>query len=80
MAETGCPLAGEMSGHIFFADLDGLKAINDRFGHREGDEAIRQAAAVVSASETSSPTQSRYPNGPAWGWSDSHSGSAGRRR
>ncbi len=20
MAETGCPLAGEMSGHIFFAD------------------------------------------------------------
>jgi two-component system, cell cycle response regulator len=29
---------------MFFADLDGLKSINDRFGHGEGDRAITLAA------------------------------------
>lgn len=29
---------------IIMADLDGLKKINDNFGHNEGDEAIRAAA------------------------------------
>jgi len=32
---------------LFFADLDGLKLINDRYGHEEGDEAIRAAARVL---------------------------------
>ena len=32
---------------LFFADLDGLKLINDRHGHEEGDEAIRAAAKVL---------------------------------
>ena len=34
---------------LFFADLDGLKLINDRHGHEEGDEAIRAAAKVLLA-------------------------------
>jgi len=32
---------------LFFADLDGLKLINDRFGHAEGDRAITLAAACI---------------------------------
>jgi two-component system cell cycle response regulator len=39
--ETGEPLA------MVFADVDGLKAINDRFGHGEGDRAISLAAASI---------------------------------
>lgn len=31
---------------LFFADLDGLKDINDRFGHKEGDKALIEAASV----------------------------------
>ena len=33
---------------VFFADLDGLKAINDAHGHQAGDEAIRDAAWILS--------------------------------
>jgi diguanylate cyclase (GGDEF)-like protein len=32
---------------LFFADLDGLKRINDMFGHEEGDKAIVEAANVL---------------------------------
>ncbi|HSN70809.1 MAG TPA: diguanylate cyclase [Steroidobacteraceae bacterium] len=32
---------------LFFADLDGLKEINDVHGHAVGDEALQQAAAVL---------------------------------
>ena len=32
---------------LFFVDLDGLKQINDRFGHLTGDQALRDAAAVL---------------------------------
>lgn len=32
---------------MFFADLDGLKEINDTFGHDSGDKAIRNAAEVM---------------------------------
>jgi diguanylate cyclase (GGDEF)-like protein len=37
----------KQSGHLFFADLDGLKKINDMYGHKEGDEAIIRAAAIL---------------------------------
>jgi diguanylate cyclase (GGDEF)-like protein len=32
---------------VLFADLDGLKHINDNFGHPEGDRALRTIAAVL---------------------------------
>ncbi len=32
---------------MFFADVDGLKSINDRFGHAEGDRALARAAACI---------------------------------
>ena len=37
-------------GVIYFADLDGLKKINDTYGHDMGDEAIKAAADVISQS------------------------------
>jgi diguanylate cyclase (GGDEF)-like protein len=35
---------------VVFADLDGLKRINDTLGHPEGDRAIRDAARLIRAS------------------------------
>ena len=35
---------------VFFADMDGLKAINDAHGHHAGDEAIRDAAWILGQS------------------------------
>jgi two-component system cell cycle response regulator len=32
---------------VFYADLDGLKTINDTFGHQAGDEAIRDATRIL---------------------------------
>jgi two-component system cell cycle response regulator len=34
---------------LMFADLDGLKGINDTFGHEAGDRAIADAAAILRA-------------------------------
>lgn len=39
---------------LLFIDLDGLKQVNDHLGHREGDRAIADAAAVLSAASRSS--------------------------
>ena len=35
---------------ILFADMDGLKQINDRFGHKEGDLALKQTAFILQES------------------------------
>ncbi len=35
---------------IVLADIDGLKAVNDRFGHTEGDRLIKQASQVLRQS------------------------------
>ncbi len=32
---------------IFFADMDGLKKINDKYGHSEGDRALRSAVKIL---------------------------------
>ena len=36
--------------HIGFIDMDGMKAINDRFGHAVGDEALKDIAAILRSS------------------------------
>ncbi len=51
-AEQQLKLARRIDGQLLlvFADLDGLKPINDEFGHKAGDEAIRDAAEVLRRS------------------------------
>ncbi len=39
---------------LFFVDLDGLKQINDRFGHLEGDQALKRVAEVLTQTFRSS--------------------------
>lgn len=34
---------------LMFADLDGLKEINDQFGHTQGDAALREAGAILQS-------------------------------
>ncbi len=38
------------SGAVLYADLDCLKIINDTFGHKEGDFAIRKASEILCSS------------------------------
>ena len=44
---------------LFYADLDGLKQINDRHGHGEGDRAIKDAADVLRSTFRGSDIQAR---------------------
>lgn len=44
---------------LFFADIDGLKAINDQYGHEEGDRALIAAAKVLAQTFRTSDIVSR---------------------
>lgn len=44
---------------ILYADLDGLKLVNDEFGHCDGDELIRDAGAVLRGTARSSDVVAR---------------------
>src|SRR5688500_9849294 len=45
---------------VLFLDLDGLKAINDRYGHRAGSEALRDLAGVIRDELRESDTGARW--------------------
>ena len=45
---------------LLFLDLDGLKDINDRYGHRAGSEALREVAGVIRAELRESDTGARW--------------------
>lgn len=50
----------ERQGILFFGDLDGLKIINDTWGHKAGDEAIANAAWVLKQTFRSSDVVARF--------------------
>lgn len=41
-------VAAQTSLYVYYVDMNGLKEINDTFGHQEGDEAIRLLATAIS--------------------------------
>jgi two-component system, cell cycle response regulator len=45
---------------LLFLDLDGLKHINDRYGHRAGSEALRQVAEVIRGELRASDAGARW--------------------
>jgi two-component system, cell cycle response regulator len=45
---------------LLFLDLDGLKAINDRHGHRAGSQALRDVAGVIRAKLRDTDTGARW--------------------
>jgi diguanylate cyclase (GGDEF)-like protein len=44
---------------LFYADLDGLKQINDAYGHHDGDRAIRDAAEILRRTFRATDIQAR---------------------
>jgi diguanylate cyclase (GGDEF)-like protein len=45
---------------VLVLDMDGLKPINDRYGHRAGDAAIKEFAARIAAAARQSDTVARF--------------------
>jgi diguanylate cyclase (GGDEF)-like protein len=50
---------GDNPAAMLYVDLDGLKMINDSFGHSAGDEALRQVAQLLSEGVRKSDTVAR---------------------
>jgi diguanylate cyclase (GGDEF)-like protein/PAS domain S-box-containing protein len=44
-----CAVSEQHSAALVFIDLNGMKRINDELGHDAGDDALKDAAAVISA-------------------------------
>lgn len=53
-------IAHHVNAMLLFADLDGLKRINDTFGHDEGDKYIRALADIFRASRRHGEVVMRY--------------------
>ena len=49
----------ELPVTVVFVDLDGFKAVNDRFGHRAGDSVLAEAARRIRAAAVSADTIAR---------------------
>jgi diguanylate cyclase (GGDEF)-like protein/PAS domain S-box-containing protein len=49
----------DVSAHVLVADMDGLKAVNDRLGHAAGDQALQALAAALSVSVRATDTVAR---------------------
>lgn len=49
LAEQQMKIAGRMQRGmlLLFADMDGMKQINDQYGHQEGDRALRETADIL---------------------------------
>lgn len=54
------PESGKHNLIIFSIDMDELKYINDTFGHKEGDAAIRKMAAIISKTSGPDAINSRF--------------------
>ena len=50
----------QTKGAVLLLDLDGLKLLNDNFGHHVGDRAIREVAGVLRAKARRSDLSARY--------------------
>ncbi|MET0579315.1 MAG: diguanylate cyclase [Ilumatobacteraceae bacterium] len=51
---------GGETGAVLLLDLDGLKVINDTYGHRCGDDALRRVGEVIAAGVRDSDVACRY--------------------
>jgi diguanylate cyclase (GGDEF)-like protein/PAS domain S-box-containing protein len=62
VAQQQLKLAHRMKGKLFlaFADLDGMKSINDNLGHLEGDHALSDTADILKKAFRDSDTIARF--------------------
>jgi diguanylate cyclase (GGDEF)-like protein/PAS domain S-box-containing protein len=51
---------GKVALSLIMVDLDGLKMINDRFGHHEGDAFLREVAGIIKANTRASDVAARW--------------------
>lgn len=56
--KVSCRLEEDL--YLFYADVDNMKWINDNLGHKGGDEALRETAAVLKITFRDSDIFSRF--------------------